>query len=123
MERCEPVSTIEQIAQAFSSHRFAEAYPHLTQDVRWQSYGGPTLQGRDAVIEACEQTSEHLSEVTMEFRRFKVVIGSDAVAVDSLAEYVDTDGRGTIVASCDIYDFVDGEVTAIVSYTVEVSED
>jgi len=114
-------SSIEQIAQAFSGHRFAEAYPHLAQDVRWVSVGGSTLRGRDAVIEACEQSSEYLSQVTTEFRRFKTVVGSDAVAVDTLAEYVDADKQSSVVASCDIYDFVNGEVKTITSYTVEVS--
>jgi hypothetical protein len=54
--------SIEQIAQAFSGHRFAEVYPHFAQDVQWVSVGGSTLHGRDAVIEACEQSSEYLSQ-------------------------------------------------------------
>ncbi len=28
-------STPETVARAFSSHRFAEAYPYLAEDVRW----------------------------------------------------------------------------------------
>jgi limonene-1,2-epoxide hydrolase len=112
--------SIEQIAQAFSGHRFAEVYPHFAQDVQWVSVGGSTLHGRDAVIEACEQSSEYLSQVTTEFRKFRTVVGSDAVVVDTLAEYVDGDKQSSVVASCDIYDFVSGELEAITSYTVEV---
>lgn len=112
--------TIEQVARAFSSHRFAETYACLAADVRWVSVGGPTMEGRDAVIAACEQSDEHLSQVTTEFRRFRTVVGIGAVVVDSLAEYRGADEPATVVASCDIYDFVGGKVTAITSYTVEV---
>ncbi len=112
---------MEQIARAFSSHRFAETYRHLAQDVRWVSVGGQTLHGRDAVIEACEQSGAHLSQVTTEFRSFRTVVGADTVVVDSLAEYVDAEQESTVVASCDLYDFAGVELTAITSYTVEVS--
>ena len=114
---------MEQIARAFSSHRFAETYDHLAPDVRWVSVGGPTMQGRDAVIEACEQSTAMLSQTTTTFRSFRTVVGNDAVVVDSLAEYVESDSDVSVVASCDIYDFHDGKVAAITSYTVEVSPD
>ena len=35
--------TIDAIAEAFSGHRFADAYPFLADDVRWELVGGPTL--------------------------------------------------------------------------------
>ena len=44
------------------------------------------------------------------------------MAVDSLDRYTDPSGKVSVVASCDIYDFADGLVTEIVSYTVEVFE-
>jgi hypothetical protein len=40
--------------------------------------------------------------------------------IDSRAEYVDGDGESSHVASCDIYEFIDGKVAAITSYAVEV---
>jgi len=117
------VQTIDEIAQAFSSHRFAEAYPHLAADVRWDLVGGAPLTGRDAVIAACEESLAYLSQATTDFRKFRSVVGTDAVVVDSLAEYSAADGQTSVVASCDIYDFVNGEVATITSYTVEVGED
>lgn len=116
-------ATIEQIAEAFSRHRFAETYAHLAPDVRWDSVGGSTVSGRDAVIAACDDSSAFLSEMTTEFRKFRSVVGSDAVVIDSLAEYAEADGQTSVVASCDIYDFVEGELTTITSYTVEVGEE
>ncbi len=117
------VLTNEHIAQAFSSHRFAETYPRLAPNVRWESVGRSTLQGRDAVIEACAESLGYLSQMTTEFRRFRSVVGTDSVAIDSLADYVDADRQKSVVASCDISDFVNGDVTAITSFTVEVGAD
>lgn len=117
------VSSQERIARAFSGHRFAETYEHLAQDIAWELVGGSPLRGRSAVIAACEQTSAGLSGVTTELRRFTVVVGSEAVAVDSLTTYVDADEQATAVASCDIYQFAGDEVVSIVSYTVEVDAD
>lgn len=53
--------------------------------------------------------------------RFLVIAGDEAVAVDVVARYTDADGSATTVASCDLYEFDEGQVTTITSYTVEVS--
>ena len=73
------------------THRTGLLEPPLRGDLRTPRrtsrgvLGGSTLRGRSAVIAACEQTSAELSGVTTEFRKFNVVVGSEAVAVDSLA--------------------------------------
>ena len=69
---------------------------------------------------ACERTAADLAAVTTEFQRFRTVVGEDSVVVDSLARYTEADGDVSIVASCDVYDFDDGRITEIVSYTVEL---
>jgi hypothetical protein len=40
-------------------------------------------------------------------------------ALDSRAEYVDAEGGSSLIASCDIYEFNDGSLATITSYTVE----
>lgn len=111
----------EEIARAFSGHRFAEAYPHLAEGVCWENVGGETYTGRASVIAACEQTLEYLATATTTFGRFETVVGADAVVIDSRAQYVGADQESSAVASCDIYRFSADEVTAIVSYTVEIT--
>ena len=106
--------TTEQIARAFSSHRFEVALPHLTDDIVWTLVGTDPVMGRKAVKKTCEKTADYLADVTTEFQRFRSVV------VDTLARYTEADGDVSVVASCDIYDFVDGRVTEIVSYTVEL---
>ncbi len=110
----------QQIAEAFSGHRFDEAYDHLAADVGWVLVGGATLAGRDEVVAACEQTAAALAGATTEFLRFRTVVGTDAVAVDAIARYVDGDGTASLVSSCDIYEFESDVVTTITSYTVEL---
>ena len=113
-------STPRQVAEAFSGHRFREAYAVLAPDVRWISVGQGTLTGREAVIEACEATLGELASGTAEFQRFVVIAGTDAAAVDAVGRYVDAEGAVSLVSSCDVYEFGDGLVTSITSYAVEL---
>ena len=74
------MSTPREIAEAFSGHRFADAYPALAPDVRWVSVGAGELAGRQAVVDACEATLAALSGGTTESLRFLVIAAGDAVA-------------------------------------------
>jgi ketosteroid isomerase-like protein len=114
------MSTPRQVAEAFSGHRFREAYGALAADVRWVAVGEGTLAGREAVVEACEATLGELASGTAEFERFVVIAGTDAAAVDVVARYTDADGEVSRVSSCDIYEFREGLVTSITSYAVEL---
>jgi ketosteroid isomerase-like protein len=109
-----------QVAEAFSGHRFADAYPALADDVRWVPVGQEPLVGRQAVIDACEATLAELSTATTEFLRFEVIADGDAVAVDAVGRYVDSGGATSVVSSCDLYAFRDGALRSITSYTVEL---
>lgn len=113
--------TPRQIAEAFSGHRFDRTFPYLADDVRWSLVGAEPLDGRAAVIAACEQSAAELSGVTTTFEPFKVVVGEGSVVVESVGRYVDDEGAESVVASCDVYDFAGDRLTAVTSYTVELS--
>ena len=113
-------TTPEAVATAFSGHRFAEAYPALHDDVRWSLVGGPVIDGRASVVEACESSAAELTETRTRFTRFETVVGGDAVVVDAEAEYEAADGSMTTVASCDLYRFLGEKVVAITSYNIEL---
>jgi SnoaL-like domain len=112
--------TITETAEAFSGHRFAEAYPQLSPDARWVLPGQAALEGRDAIVAACENTATELAGATTEFTRFRTVSGPDAVAVDVVARYTDAAGHTSVVSSCDIYEFDGDTVVMITSYAVEL---
>lgn len=109
------------VAQAFSRHDFPATYPHIAADVRWRLVGDREITGKDALIAACTESAGFLADVTTTFTTFRVVVGAGSVVVDSTAEYAGADGSRSVVASCDIYDFVDGLISGITSYTVELS--
>jgi ketosteroid isomerase-like protein len=114
------MTTPRETAEAFSGHRFSDAYPALAPDVRWTSVGQGTLVGRQAVVDACEATLAELATTSTEFRRFVVVADGDRAAVDAVGRYVAADGEVSVVSSCDVYEFTDGLLTTITSYTVEI---
>jgi ketosteroid isomerase-like protein len=111
---------LEDIAEAFCRHRFDEAIPYLAEDITWSLVGADAITGKTAVVAACESTSADLKDVTTTFTHFRTVSGPDCVVIDSVGEYSEADGGTSVVASCDIFDFTDGQVTAIRSYTIEL---
>ena len=114
------MTTPRETAEAFSGHRFSDAYPALAHEVRWTSVGQGTLVGRQSVVDACEATLAELATTTTEFLRFVVIADGDAAAVDAVGRYVDAEGDVSVVSSCDVYEFTDGVLTTITSYTVEL---
>lgn len=114
------MATIQQVAEAFSTHHYSEVYPFLHPEVSWTLVGAARLEGRDQVIQGCEGALQQLSRSTTQFLRFKAIVSADAVAVDAIARYVDQKWQSSFVSSCDIYEFVQGTLTNITSYTQEI---
>ena len=115
----------QQIAEAFSGHRFDETYEHLAAGVRWVLPGQATIDGRDAVVAACRSSADEMAGLaSTEFSRFVSVGGARVAAVDAIGRYVSPDGSVSVVSSADIYEFDDdGRVTTITSYAVELEPD
>ena len=116
------MTTPRETAEAFSGHRFRDAYAALSPDVRWTAVGEGVVTGRRSVVDACEATLTELATTTTTFSRFVVVADADGrtAAVDVVARYVDAYGAESVVSSCDVYEFADGQVTTITSYAVEL---
>jgi limonene-1,2-epoxide hydrolase len=110
----------EQIAGAFSHHDFEAAYPYLADDIRWNIVGERLVEGKERVIAVCRESAAYLTDVTTDFVKFRTVATDDCIVIDSIAEYTDKEKETSHIASCDIYDFTNGKVTQITSYTVEV---
>ena len=81
--------------------------------------GADVWRGRTAVVEACRSTSAALQDTRIDVVEFTVIDGGATVAVDSLIRYQDGD-ETSAVAACDVYEFVDGSIVRITSYSVEV---
>jgi hypothetical protein len=112
----------KQIAEAFSGHRFAETYDHLAEDVWWVLPGHSTIEGKSAVVEACNSSAAEMAGLrSAEFTRFVSVADDHVAAIDAVGRYVSPDGSVSLVSSADVYEF-DGKrhVTTITSYAVEL---
>ncbi|MET0932366.1 MAG: nuclear transport factor 2 family protein [Mycetocola sp.] len=112
----------EDLARAFSGHRFEETFDYVADDVVWNLVGDGQLVGRSAVIDACLGTAAETRDVTITWLRFVSTGNGDVVAVDAIGRYEEKQGV-TAVSSCDIYEFDAGRIRAITSYTVEVDPD
>ena len=112
----------QQIAEAFSSHRFTEVYDHLHDAVTWVLPGQDAIVGRDAVVAACEAALIGFAELTStSFDRFISVGGADVAAVDAIGRYEQADGAVSVVSSADVYEFDEqGRLVRITSYAVEL---
>ena len=114
--------TNHETARAFSGHRFDETFDHLAEHVVWNLVGEARLEGRDAVVAACQGTATESAEVTTTWLRFVSTGDGDVVAVDAIGRYAGPDNV-TAVSSCDIYEFADGTIHTITSYATEVDPD
>ena len=110
------------IAEAFSSHRFEEAIPHLAPTVRWVLPGQGSLDGRDPVVEACRASAAEMGALAgQDLVRLVSVSAGSVAAVDAVSRYVDHSGGESFVSSADIYEFdAQGRVLVITSYAVQV---
>jgi hypothetical protein len=111
------------IAEAFSTHRFEETYEHLSDDIIWNMVGSEQIHGRDKVMDRCARSAGYLAGVTTTFHKCRSLTGENCVAVETLAEYAEetAEGPASVIASCDIYDFVDGKIGQITSYVSELA--
>ncbi|MBT2514878.1 nuclear transport factor 2 family protein [Arthrobacter sp. ISL-30] len=113
--------SIENIARAFSHHRFDDAIPYLSNDVAWQIVGAEDLIGKQSVVDVCKAQGMELEKVRTEFDQFKVVVAEDCVVIDSVARYIDPNGEVSTIASCDIFDFISAQISHIRSYNIELT--
>ena len=114
---------IEEIARAFSGHRFDEAADYVADDVTLALVGAEPLTGKDAVLEATAATTRDLADARIDFRQFDTIVGSDAVVIDAVASYTEANGNVSTVASCDIYRFANGMIASVRSYNIELPAD
>ncbi|MBC7877919.1 MAG: nuclear transport factor 2 family protein [Anaerolineales bacterium] len=110
---------IDQIAEAFCSHRFAETYPYMADEIKWNIVGREELVGREAVIDQCNQSAKYLETVSTTITKLKIYHAETRVVVEGAAQFQDQENQTSSVASCDIFQFLDGRLVEITSYNVE----
>ncbi len=112
----------DEIARAFSGHRFDETVDFIAPDAVWHLVGQTRLEGREAIVAACGETTEETADTQTSWLRFVSTGAGSVVAVDAIGRYSGPQGV-SVVSSCDIYEFAAGKITAITSYAVELPPD
>jgi SnoaL-like domain len=112
----------QQIAEAFISHRFAETYQYMAEEIKWNIIGRDELVGKAAVIARCAQAAKFLETVTTSMPELKIIRAGAFVVVEGAAQFQDQENHTSSVASCDVFRFSDGRLVEITSYVVELNK-
>ena len=113
---------IDQIAEAFCSYRFAVTYPYMADEIKWNIVGREELMGREAVIDRCDKSAKFLETVSPTITKLKINRAETCVIVEGAAQFQDQENQTSSVASCDVFQFLDGQLVEITSYVVELSK-
>ena len=114
--------TFEQIAEAFCSHRFAETFPYMADEIKWNMIGREELIGREAVIAHCNKGLKFLETVSTTYPKLKIYRAETCVIVEGAAQFRNKDNQTSSVASCDVFRFSDGRLTEITSYVINLKD-
>ena len=112
----------DQIAEAFCSHKFVVTYPYMADQIKWNIIGKEELVGREAVIAKCGQAAKFLETVSTTIAKLKSFRAEPFVVVEGIAQFRDRENRTSRVASCDVFQFLDGLLIGITSYTIELDQ-
>jgi len=97
-------------------------YDHLADDARWVLPGQDPVEGKAAIVAACQGSAAELADLERtDFTRFVSVADEHTAAIDVVARYFGTDGSVSVVSSADIYEADDsGRIVTITSYAVDL---
>jgi hypothetical protein len=113
---------IDQIAEAFCSHRFIETYSYMANEIKWNIVGREELVGREAVIDHCNQSAKFLETVSTILTKPKIYRTETCVVLEGAAQFQDQENQISSVASCDVFRFSDGRLVEITSYVIELNK-
>ena len=105
-----------EIAVAFSSQNYDEVEPYLAESIFWDLVAGRPRLDKGEVLVLLRETKQNLTVLTSTVLEQRVIDGGDTVVVDSVIEYVDSNGEKSVVSSCDLYEFEGGLIVHIRSY-------
>ncbi len=98
--------TSKEIAELFSSGKFAEVENYLTADVVWNIYEEKqVISGKPSVIAFMRKVGAYFTSTTTKFETFGVLEDDDKVAIYGRAEFIRGSQTINTVYSCDVYIF------------------
>ena len=113
---------IDQIAEAFCSHRFVVTYPYMADEIKSNIVGREELISREAVIDRCDKSAKFLETVSTTITKLKIYRAETCVIVEGAAQFQDQENQTSGVASCDVFQFSDGRLVEITSYVIDLNK-
>lgn len=111
--------TQKEIAQLFSNGKFKETMSYLSDEIVWNVVGENIFNGKRAVSENCEQTSEYFKSVETDFKTNDILVSEHKVIIMGTAEFKRDGKRINFVSACDVYEFNEkDEIEKMSSYCV-----
>ncbi|MFL2135691.1 nuclear transport factor 2 family protein [Ruoffia sp. FAM 24228] len=111
---------LEKIARDFSVGEFESAYTFLSEDIKWHVVGESTTQGREDVMERCQQSRDYFDSIETDFTVFKLIESGNQVIITGSGIF-DNNGVVSRIDACDIYTFnEEHQLIEIESYCVPV---
>jgi hypothetical protein len=102
--------------------RSNDVHDRLGNGVRWVVPGQAPIEGRAAVVAACESAASMFADLAgTDVLCFVSVADDHVAAVHATVRYENRDGSVSVVPSADIFEFdADGSLTMITSYAVKL---
>ena len=115
----EQIMTTKEIAEAFSTGNFDLTFPYLADNIQWTVIGDNFTEGKQAVIDQCNQIANYFKSLTTDFKLINTITDKDRVAINGTAEFIRDGKRVNFVFSCDVYEFNDNKILqTITSYCI-----
>jgi uncharacterized cupin superfamily protein len=94
----------------------------MADEIKWNIIGRDELMGREAVIDRCDKSAKFLETVAATITNLKINRAETCAVVEGAARFQDQESQTSSVASCDVFQFSDGQLVEITSYVIELNK-
>lgn len=112
--------TKKEIAHQFSHGEFNSVIGFISENAVWTVVGENLFDGREAIINNCDQVAAYFQSVETKFTTQHVIAEEDKVMVSGTAEFIRDRKTVSFVSACDLYEFnQEGQIEKITSYCIQ----
>ncbi|MGB5361807.1 MAG: nuclear transport factor 2 family protein [Aureibaculum sp.] len=109
----------KEIAKLFSNGEFESVMDNLSNGIVWNVIGENIFEGKNAVKENCENTTQYFKSVQTDFKTKDILVSGNKVIIIGTAEFKRDGKRINFISACDIYEFNErSEIEKISSYCI-----
>lgn len=108
------------IAKAFSNGDFETTYGFIAENAVWMIIEEDRHEGKQAIINKCEQVAGYFKSVTTDFKTIHVITEGNKVVINGTAAFSRDNTPLSFISACDIYEFNEqDQIQTITSYCID----